>query len=183
MHLNHETIPTIAVGLDLGTANSLRMAVLDPAAAHFPWTDDFRCCHSPRALMRHWERRFPPLCEERLVLAVNSTRQAHTVLWLQQQGVEVLAVATNGLRPFLDESRDYEIPARFHVAHALASYAAHRTHPRRLLEQTWETLAEVNTCLRDAEATLRKLATALRTSPLPYTVPDCADPPAELLPF
>src|SRR5690242_11256791 len=75
--------PSFVVGLDTSTATSLRMAVIDPTADHFPWTDDLRCCYSPRALIRHWERRFPPLCQERLVLAINSTRHAETVLWLQ----------------------------------------------------------------------------------------------------
>lgn len=183
MHTNDENIPTLVAGLDMSTATSLRLAVLDPAASHFPWTDDFRCCHSTRALMRHWERRFPPLCEERLVLAVNSTRHPEIILWLQQQGVEIMAAALHDLRPFLAESRNYEVPAQFHQAHALASYAAHRAHPRRLLEQAWDTLAEVNFHLRDVETTLHRLATAFRATPLGLVDADTADPPADLLPF
>lgn len=182
MHTISEAVPTVIVGLDMSTATSLRMAVLDPTSVHFPWTDDFRCCHSPRALMRHWERRFPPLCQERLVLAVNSTRHAETVLWLQHQGVEVMAAAVHDLRPFLDESRNHDIPTQFHLAHALAGYAAYKTHPRLHLEQAWDTLADVNRYLRNVEATLERLATAFRATSLTYAT-DNADPPVDLLPF
>lgn len=174
--------PALVVGLDMSTATSLRLAVLDPEAKQFPWTDDFRCCHSPRALMRYWERRFPPLCDERVVVAVNSTRHPEALLGLQQQGAEILAAAVQDLHPFLDESRSYEVPGQFRIAHALANYAAHKTHPRYLLEQAWEALAEVNGYLRDIEATLNKLATACRASPIVH-VPLRPEPAVDLLPF
>ena len=115
------------------------------------------------------------------MVAVNSTRHPRILIWLQEQGVEILAAAVHDLRPFLDQGLNYAIPGQFRTAHALASYAAHRTHPRRLLEQARDTLADVNFHLRDVEATLQKLAAACRASPV-ADLPSHTEPTA-LLPF
>ena len=96
-----ESVVDVAIGLDTASMASLRLAVIDPTAAHFPWTEELRSCRNPGALTRYWERRFLPLSEERLVLAVDSLRHSRLLAELRDQGVEVVAASTQSLQPFL----------------------------------------------------------------------------------
>jgi hypothetical protein len=160
-HLMDITAEMLAVGLDMSTSTSLRLAFIDPGAPHFPWTDSLRCCRTKHAVSRYWDRRFPPLSMDRIVVAFHSTRYPDLISWLRRDGVELLPVTSDSLEPFLLEARNYEIPPRYCIAHALANYAAHKTCPHAVLREAWQTLSSVNGCLRNVETTLSRVSLAL----------------------
>jgi hypothetical protein len=142
----------------------MTIAVINPDADHFPWTDDLHRFRSLHALNKYWlTSMHGEDCGEpapRLLIAIAATDPADLQLWWRSRGATVVTPHAIRLEPFLREAANYEIPRRFHRAHALAQCAATRLRAARDLDCLAQTLDEVNYCLQQAEQTIRRLAAA-----------------------
>lgn len=159
---------------------AMNVAVLDPDANHFPWTDDLHGFNSLRTLerfwwrrchQRHWDEPAPRVLVAVAVAGVDPPTDLHQ--WWQSRGATVLSLQGVRLAPFVKEASNHSIPQRFHRAHALAQCAATRFRTHRDLDCLAQTLNEINFVLRQTEEALWRLAAAhsngLKENPLPGT--------------
>jgi hypothetical protein len=152
--------PNEIVGIDL-TGDTLCIAVLDPSAAHYPWTDELHRIRSSRSLERFWRRRFGSPFKRtaaRPVVCVRAARKPSLLLWLETQGAVVRLVPEVNLQPFYRAAADYEIPTSFRGAHALAHAAATKLKAQAELQVLAGLIGELNSHLDDATKALWRLA-------------------------
>lgn len=144
------------------------IAFVDAEAAHYPWSDDLHHFKSLSSFERYWNRRFHHHEESdynNVTLAVRVVDHPGLMLWLETQGVTVRVLQGVDMFPFIHEAQNYEIPQKYHQAHALAQCVATQVRARQDLYNVATTLNELHFHFRQAEHTLRRLSAACNHYP------------------
>lgn len=151
---------TLVAGLDV-EQDVFKVAIINPQADHFPWTDDLHRARSLHTFERFWKRRFHPITwtpDPPPIVAVSAVQHPGLMLWLETRGARVEILKGFDLEPFLRQAVNYEIPRSFRRAHALAQCISTRIRARRDLRTVAATLNEINFQIQDATQTLWRLA-------------------------